>query len=207
MFCPGIPGGGKTIIASIVVDRLQSQFGDDDRVGIAFLYCNFRRRAEQSARDLLGSLLRQLLARLPTVPESMLKIYEECEKKKRKATFQEIVDGLRAVIGSLSRCFLVVDALDESQVSRDGRDRFLTELFKLQESTNANIFATSRHIPDIESRFDGALKVEIRGNKDDIRRYLVSSLPMLRSFVARNQDLQDQILDVISTSVDGMCVA
>ncbi|KAI0137469.1 hypothetical protein BJ170DRAFT_590398 [Xylariales sp. AK1849] len=204
LFCPGIPGGGKTIVASIVVDHLQTKFTNNDEMGIAFLYCNFRRKAEQSARDLLSSLLRQLLSQKRTIPHLIMKTYEECHQKKRHATFQEILDGLRVVIASFSRCYFIVDALDESQVSRDGRDKFLTELFKLQKSTKVNLFATSRHIPDIEDKFVGFPKIEVGGHKDDIRRYLVSSLPTLRSFVSRNTELQNETLDVISTSVDGM---
>jgi hypothetical protein len=42
LFCPGIPGAGKTIITAIVVDDLFKRFYNDAAVGIAYIYCNFR---------------------------------------------------------------------------------------------------------------------------------------------------------------------
>ena len=42
LFCPGIPGSGKTMMVSIVVDHLFKKFRDDHSIGIAFLYCDFR---------------------------------------------------------------------------------------------------------------------------------------------------------------------
>src|SRR5882762_6047914 len=60
LLCPGIPGAGKTILTSIVVEELTSRFSTRPGVGIAYLYCNFRQKHEQTAQDLLTSLLKQL---------------------------------------------------------------------------------------------------------------------------------------------------
>lgn len=51
LFCPGILGAGKTIITSIVVEHLWKGFQAAD-VGIAYVYCNFRRQREQKPEDL-----------------------------------------------------------------------------------------------------------------------------------------------------------
>jgi hypothetical protein len=59
LFCPGIPGAGKTILTSIVVDNLCNRFHNDATVGIAYVYCNFRRKDEQKIDALLASLLKQ----------------------------------------------------------------------------------------------------------------------------------------------------
>jgi hypothetical protein len=42
LLCPGMPGAGKTVLKSIVVDYLCDNFQDNTTVGIAYLYCNFR---------------------------------------------------------------------------------------------------------------------------------------------------------------------
>lgn len=70
LFCPGIPGAGKTTLTSTVADYLVTMFRDDNTVGIAYFYCNFRRQDEQTAKDLLALLLKQLAKvchRSPTV--------------------------------------------------------------------------------------------------------------------------------------------
>jgi hypothetical protein len=41
LFCPGIPGAGKTIITSIVIDDLFAKFQNDVSVGIAYIFCNY----------------------------------------------------------------------------------------------------------------------------------------------------------------------
>src|SRR6185437_11037995 len=52
LFCPGIPGAGKTILTSIIVEELTTRFRNDKSIGIIYLYCNFRRQDEQKAEDL-----------------------------------------------------------------------------------------------------------------------------------------------------------
>ncbi|KAF2965989.1 hypothetical protein GQX73_g7572 [Xylaria multiplex] len=60
LFCPGIPGAGKTILTSIVVDNLHTRFGNNPDVGIAHIYCNFRLGDDQKPEALLASVLKQL---------------------------------------------------------------------------------------------------------------------------------------------------
>lgn len=60
LFCPGIPGAGKTMITSIIVEHLSTRFQNDATTGIAYLYCNHRRQQEQKPADLLASILKQL---------------------------------------------------------------------------------------------------------------------------------------------------
>jgi len=78
LFCPGIPGAGKTILASAVISFLQKTFAARKDVGIAFAYCNFKRRAEQTASSLISSLLRQLLLRRTELLDDVESIYESC---------------------------------------------------------------------------------------------------------------------------------
>lgn len=47
LFCPGIPGAGKTILTSIVVGDICERYRYDPTVRVAYLYCNFRRQDEQ----------------------------------------------------------------------------------------------------------------------------------------------------------------
>ncbi|KAJ5880341.1 uncharacterized protein N7473_011394 [Penicillium subrubescens] len=60
LFCSGIPGAGKAILTSLVVDDLNKTFFNNTSIGIAYIYCDFRKQAEQTADELLASLQRQL---------------------------------------------------------------------------------------------------------------------------------------------------
>ena len=47
LFCPGIPGAGKTILASVVIDDLNIRFRKDSSVGVVYIYYDYRLRDEQ----------------------------------------------------------------------------------------------------------------------------------------------------------------
>ncbi|KAH7176019.1 hypothetical protein EDB81DRAFT_609735, partial [Dactylonectria macrodidyma] len=76
LFCPGIPGAGKTILASILIKNLHERYYGNVNVGVACLYCNFGRQDEQKLNHLLASLLRQLAGHYPALPESVKGLYD-----------------------------------------------------------------------------------------------------------------------------------
>jgi hypothetical protein len=207
LFCPGILGAGKTIITSIVVDDLCTKFQNDTSVGIAYLYCSFRRQHEQRFTDLLASLLKQLVQRLPYTPESAKSLYERHKDKRTRPSFNEISHALHSIVADCSRAFIIIDALDECQVSEGGRTRFLAELFDLQARTGASLLTTSRFIPEIVKQFEGrSTQLEIRATNDDLRRYLDGNMWKLPLFVSSKPYLQMEVKTAITNAVDGMCL-
>jgi predicted ATPase len=206
LFCPGIPGAGKTIITSIVVDSLCTRFQNDSSIGIAYLYCNFRRKQEQRPEDLLANLLKQLVQEQPSIPESMKSIYEHHKGKRTRPSFDEISKVLHSVVANYSRAFIIIDALDECQVSDGGRKILLSEIFNLQFKSGANLFATSRFMPEIMKEFEGSILLEIRASSGDVQRYLDGKMSLLRPFVLKDFILQEEIKTEIIKAVDGMYV-
>jgi Cdc6-like AAA superfamily ATPase len=205
LFCPGIPGAGKTIIASIVVDDLYAKFQNDASVGLAYIYCNFRRQQEQKPNDLLASLLKQLVQEQPFIPENVKSLYERHKGKRTRPSLDEILKALHSIVAGYSRVFIIVDALDECQGSNGGRKRFLAELFDLQARTGASLLTTSRFIPEIVKEFEErSVRLEIRASDDDLQRYLYGHMSKLPSFVSRNADLQNEVKIAITNAVDGM---
>jgi hypothetical protein len=205
LFCPGIPGAGKTILTSVVVEDLETLFQNNKSIGIAYLYCNFRRQAEQKTADLLASLLKQL-ALGQSLLESLKSLYNSHRHKRTRPSLDEISRSLQSAAVKYSRVFIVVDALDECQASDGCRSRFLLEIFALQAKCRANIFATSRFIPEITTKFNQSMLIEIRASDEDVLRYLEGHMGQLPSFVERNRQLQEEIKTKISDAVDGMYV-
>jgi hypothetical protein len=206
LFCPGIPGAGKTILTSIIIDDLHTQFQDESSVGIAYLYCSFRQRNDQKAKGLLASLLRQLSQEWPSLPDIVKTLYDHHKKKQTRPSFDEISGTLQSVAAMYSRVFIVVDALDECQASNRCRSKFLSEIFSLQAKTRINFFATSRPIPDIEREFKGYPLREIFASDKDIRRYLDGHMSYLPEFVLKRPDLQEEIKTKITGAVEGMYI-
>jgi hypothetical protein len=207
LFCPGIPGAGKTILTSIVIDDLITRFYNDPSIGIAFVYCNFWRQHEQRAEDLLASLLKQLAQGQSSLPDGIKSLYNKHKNMRTQPSFDELSRTLYIVAAMYSRVFIIVDALDECQESDGCRSRFLSEIFNLQAKSRANIFATSRFIPEITERFEGSMSLEIRASEHDVRRYVDGHMSHLPSFVGRSLDLQEEIKVEIVKAVDGMYVS
>ncbi|RAL06857.1 uncharacterized protein BO97DRAFT_438879 [Aspergillus homomorphus CBS 101889] len=157
LYCPGAPGAGKTILAPIVVDELFLRYRSSDNVGIAYVYCNYKRQQEQQSAQILASLIQQLAYRKPSSLETI--------------KFEQI--------------FIVIDALDEFQMQDGSRNRVLHEISAIQVSHNVNLPATSRDIPDATALFNGQPVLEINAREEDIVKYLKSHMIRLPSFVEK----------------------
>lgn len=206
LFCPGIPGAGKTILTAIVAEELATRFGDNEDVGIAYIYCNFRRQDEQKAEDLLANLLKQLVEGRNSLPHSVKLLYDNHKALKTRPPIREVSNTLQSVAALYSRVFVIIDALDECQISDSCREDFLSHIFDIQNQTRANIFATSRPLLDIREKFKGCLTREIIASNEDVCRYIDGQMQKLPRFVSKKPDLQAQIISEISSAVDGMYV-
>ncbi|RFU33238.1 hypothetical protein B7463_g3094, partial [Scytalidium lignicola] len=202
LFCPGIPGAGKTILTSIVIDHLHKQIQNDPSMGISYVYCNFRRKDEQKAEDLLSSLLKQLTQGQSSLPESVKSLYDHHNKNQTRPSFDEISKTFQSVAAMYSRTFIIIDALDECQISNRHRTKFLAEIFAIQAKYGTNIFATSRFIPDIVTQFHDSRSIEIRAHDEDIRMYLDNHISDSGSKLLK--DIHEEIKIKIIEAVDGM---
>lgn len=205
LVCSGMPGAGKTVTSSTVIEHLWTKFRDDPSTGIAFLYCNYKSQQNQKPVDLLAALLKQLVQEQSSPPPALHTLYTYCKNKRIPPSLQEISDVFNTVVAGYSRTFIVIDALDECKLPDGGREKFLSVIFDLQAKTGANLFATSRHIPDILERFQGSV-LEIRASDEDIRRYVEGYIPQFCRFVSQNPTLQEEIKSKIVKAVDGMYV-
>ncbi|KAL9079796.1 MAG: hypothetical protein Q9157_001368 [Trypethelium eluteriae] len=168
LFCPGVPGSGKSVVTSMVVDRLFDTFGDQTDIGIAIFYCNYHQDQKQS--QLLRSLLKQLGGRLPSLPTILLDLYRDQSTRPSK---EKLFDVLRSMSTSLSKVYIVIDALDE--LPSPTRDAFLSNILVLQSESNVNLFATSRSFSEIVSKFMGVPSLEINGTANDLIRFIDQS--------------------------------
>ncbi|MCJ1284853.1 hypothetical protein MMC26_004190 [Xylographa opegraphella] len=207
LFCPGIPGAGKTILTSIVVEQLFTRIRGDCSIAFAYIYCNFKRQHEQSLEHLLASLLKQLAQGRHHLPENVKTIYARCRDQETRPSVDDISAVLQSVAAEYSRVFIVIDALDECQVNNGCLAKLLSHISNLQSKCRVNFFATSRFIPDITERFQRDVRLEIRANKQDVQRYVEGHIDELPRFVRRDPDLQQEISSEIVKAVDGMYVA
>ncbi|KAI0542485.1 hypothetical protein GGR58DRAFT_252203 [Xylaria digitata] len=207
LFCPGIPGAGKTILTAIAIEDLTTRYRERPEIGIAYTYFNFRRRDEQKVGHLLASILKQLGRIQPSLPVPVRALWDNHKEKQTRPSVEEISHALHLVSSLYKSVFIVIDALDECQTSDGCRTQFITEVLKLQNGYNANVFVTSRFIPEIVDKFrntNNTTNLEIQACRQDIEAYIEGNLVELPSFVQRNKNLQIDIKNAISEAVDGM---
>ena len=205
LFCPGIPGAGKTILAATVIEHLCSRFQNDATGGVAFLFCDFQ-QLDRRPSDLLLSILKQFVQKMASVPRPVLDLYTNYRESQKKPLFQDILRTLHSVLADCPRAFVIVDGLDEYRDDNGNRGRFLSELIRIQRKTAVNIFATSRPIPEIARTFGECPSLEIRANDTDMRKYIEAHIAQLPAFVQRKQTLQQEIKTGVVDAAKGMFV-
>ena len=110
----------------------------------------------------------------------------------------------RLVASYYDKVFVIVDAIDEYSASADCRTKIISGLFDLQ-NLGANVFVTSRFIPEITSKFEGGAWLEIRASDDDIRRYVDARISQAESALLRG--MRAEATSGIANAADGMSVA
>ena len=206
LYCPGIPGAGKTMIAAIVINHLQEQFRDDQSIGIAYLYCNFRRQQEQKAEDLLANLLKQLVKTDSSLLQNVKDLYERHKNHQTRPLLNEISEALHIVSTKYTKVFLVVDALDECGGS--SRDKMLKEIIavKVRAKNSINIFATSRIDDTARIYFAGCPSQEISATDNDIREFVATHVLALQSDLL-DPGIREEIQSRIVEAAEGMYVS
>jgi hypothetical protein len=207
LYCPGIPGSGKTIMSAVVVNHLLKSYRDEPSIGIAYVYCNYSQKQEQTLENILSLLLMQLLQRQLSVPATVQQLYKSHLADRSYPTVDELKKALQSMLQLHSRVIIIIDALDEC--SKEGCDSLLSVLFNLQNQENGhlNLFATSRFVPEITSQFARFPQREIRAEEEDILRYIDARMPrLLRSRISKYPDLQESIRMAVSKATSGMYV-
>ncbi|KAK3695684.1 hypothetical protein B0T22DRAFT_372309, partial [Podospora appendiculata] len=201
LWCTGIPGAGKTVIASFIADYLQKVVPDSTDA-VALVMFDYRRPETHVMEDLITSITRQLLVQHATLPNALTRLYSRHKMMKTRPSRAETVAALHDAAALFKSIHLVVDALDE--YSEATQALLVPALAGLK---NLRTLVTSRWIPAISNIWNYDERMEIRAHDADVERFIVSEIaekPRLLTQVKRSSDLQNDIVDSIVKSARGM---
>ena len=188
-----------------MVDSLQDTF-DGENIAITCLYLNYNEQTTQTVSELVGSLLKQLVLDRPAISDHVKKFYKDHnETREVPPKPADVIKALQSEIGTYSRVFIVIDALDECLDS--AREDFITTLQCL--ARNVNLMVTARPLPSIEQIFQGVNRLEIQANIDDMRKYVEDRIRherRLARLVKNGWALQESIVNDVITKASGMLV-
>ena len=200
----GIPGAGKTVIASIIVNFLRRERSDSLKrdIGVAFLYLKYN-ETDQTLDNLLGNLLRQLIQELEHVPSSLMELYAHHHSRSTSPSSDELVKILDPILSSFSETFLIVDGLDECEESL--RWDLLEELEKFQPKLR--LLITSRYLDTISEDLELFERFEIRAKPEDLELYIDHQMKKnknLRRIIQRTPKIKDDIKSAVVKTADSM---
>jgi hypothetical protein len=145
--------------------------------------------------------LKQLLQESTSQLSGLKSLYDALKKKERYTTEDEILGLLDSAISSLSKVFVVVDALDECR--RSGGFEGISRKFFFLQWHKLGLLVTSRSIPAIAELFQDNPLIRIHAHDEDISRCLRSGLRGFRA-VQKTPELQSEVISTITKSTDGM---
>ena len=192
--------------SSLVVDRLYDQ-SRGQNVAVTCFYFDFAARKEQSATNVLGALLKQMIGGTGAIPEEIRQTLREQKEASggRRPQLVDIVKMLQLITSS-QRTYICIDALDECAAAQ--RFRFFDSLKEiLAKSPSARVFMTARpHIrAEIEKRLAGRVEnLSVGSTRDDIISYLRVRLDEDETPDAMDDILEEEILEKIPENVSEM---
>ena len=208
LWCPGVPGAGKTMLASLVIDTLRqsvsashAQETDPARQGLAGLYCSYRNPDNPSS--LVGSVLSQLLSLMEQPPQVDPGAILDLEK---------LLPVLSSVFDHYSRLYLVIDALDECadvQALLEHLREMLDLANRNESAPDVHILITGRHnvAHEVQRKLMPNARLEISSDNEDVRKYLKQNLrtqSQLLEWITEDCEFENQIIDSIITHLAGM---
>ncbi|KAF8428007.1 hypothetical protein BGX38DRAFT_1124153, partial [Terfezia claveryi] len=170
--CYGIPGAGKTVISSVVIDDLYSQFHKvHPNIGIACLYGDYKDQKNQTLVHILGCFLRQFLTTARKhIPDGVLERLDDIRRRGGKAGAGDILALLNIWLQQLKRAFICIDAVDELELDVQQQ---LLDILKELGINNIRLFLTGRgHIEnEVQKRFRVVqqYKIIISASRQDLQ--------------------------------------
>ncbi|KAK8430558.1 hypothetical protein IWX49DRAFT_636079 [Phyllosticta citricarpa] len=141
--CFGIPGAGKSILASSLVNHLAKNFSNPDDF-FGYYFCDYADPGSLKCSTLLGTLIRQVLDLSPR-PESLVQwIIDNVGEAVLKPTTDDLTHILKDIFAARKQVFLVVDGIDELDAEEQSLLRtFMKTIISLQDCS-VKIFISCR---------------------------------------------------------------
>ena len=205
LFCPGIPGAGKTMLSAIAVDDLQQRFARSDDIGVACIYCDYKDQVAQTTKNLLASLWLQLAANNQDLSYEVDGLYNKYTSQgpRSRPTLDEVLRILKTEVERYQNVYFVIDALDEC--SAENRSTLLRQISALPPSVH--LMVTSRFLNPVPRQFKDSIKLEIEADVEDVKYYVkerINSVERLSGWVENNPSLEKDIFSTVTENAKKM---
>ncbi|KAK7454943.1 hypothetical protein Landi51_03152 [Colletotrichum acutatum] len=201
----GMPGAGKTILASQLANKIekscaQSNLNGTVSIGINY-YCHFGRNQDESA-PFLQWVLDRMCKKVKQVPDILWDMFEDGGEPDPS----DLLNAVEAVSHYFSSVFIMIDAVDESS-PRDELLSVLRDLATDHRFAKIRLLVASREYLDIERVMrEISTEVSMRNAEldADIRLYTKNRLTVNKSLRTWPEDLRAEALEALTIGAKGM---
>ncbi|KAH6892732.1 hypothetical protein BKA70DRAFT_1119251, partial [Coprinopsis sp. MPI-PUGE-AT-0042] len=203
MWGSGMPGAGKTIFASIVINEAEARAEASERpICVCYIYFRYSDHTTATVRDFLLVLVKQTIERHADCLPIFNEVFARHIREKTLPSESELVQLLRRFAEVIAEMFYFLDALDEAPPDVQ------FDLLEKLSTLNVNIFITSRPLAHLDSCFPGAHRFSIRAQDCDLDLHIskeISRSPVLRAILNQGgAELRYKVMSTVKKKCDGM---
>jgi len=189
-------------ISSLVIDSLRDETCGEN-AAVLSLYCDYQIQKDQSAVNMIGSLLSQVALGARQIPSEIQRTFELKQGGRQALRLPDMLKLFVKTVSSTERVYICFDAVDE--LLPQNRTELLRSLQQIiQDAPNIRLFLTGR--PHIRGEIDKYLTnradiIHIVADQGDIARYINRKM---EDDDARDPDLMPDDLknDILKTMLD-----
>jgi len=209
----GIPGCGKTILSSAIIEDLERNASQSQT--ILYFYFDFNDTSKQSFESMIRSLIGQLYYKRKDTQKQLDSLFCSCENGSRQPTTELLCTSFLGMILQVGEVWIVLDALGECRTRKGTLTEGLLSWIKdvvSSKVTNISLLVTSRQEHDIESAIsewahnEDTISIQSDLVTDDIRAYVrtrVREDDGLKRWRSK-RDIQEEIETKLMEKTDGM---
>ncbi|KAH6910107.1 ankyrin repeat-containing domain protein [Coprinopsis sp. MPI-PUGE-AT-0042] len=172
MMCgSGIPGAGKTVLSSIMINHAEERARElGSPVCIGFIYLRYSDNAGLTVRHCLEVLVKQSLQQHSNLLRLAEEVYAPHVRLEGEPPEGELLRLLQGFTRAVTSTTYFLDALDEAPPA------IQIDLVGKLASTGAKLFITSRPFKALEERFPNAHHFSIAAQDSDLELHINSQL-------------------------------
>ena len=211
LWCFGIPGAGKTILAGLAIEKTRkSTQGSAINHAIAYFYCDYKDAQTQQPQKILGTIAAQIAAQSADAFKILRDLYEtqhtsaQIRDPKSNASMIKLIKDLCGVFDDVS---IIVDGLDECGSNVIDLTKHLRSLNN-EDGSNIRILLFSRDEQEIRTLVEVEFEqVDIVAQSSDLRRYVAAEVQRRTEdgrLEFNNPALKEKIMDSLVAKASGM---
>ena len=204
----GIPGAGKTVLASSVIQEALER--SSPNTAVAFFYCDYKNITTQDPRNILGSLACQLALQDEQSCVKLQAFYAKHNPPDRPPIgfdLGELRDLLIDMASNFNDVMIIVDALDECGTQNKKVTRLLSSLNGGNEIGNIKTLFFSRDEQEIREVLEGYDQVSIAAESGDLRLFVGAEIELRirnKDLRIKDKSLKDEIMKRLVEGAEGM---